>query len=62
MPEFPEDASSYVLQVWENVLQPVMEGISKLPVVLQLTVLTAAITALSGAWTSLFLKDKIKFR
>lgn len=60
-PEFPEDASSYVQQMWDYLLYPVTEGVAKLPGDSQLAVLTATINALCGAWTTAFLKEKTKF-
>nr|KAG5705132.1 hypothetical protein BaRGS_030849 [Batillaria attramentaria] len=60
-PEFPEDASSYVHQMWDYLLYPVTEGVVKLPVKSQLTVLTATVNGLCGAWMAAFLKDKTKF-
>ncbi|XP_076439675.1 uncharacterized protein LOC143279511 [Babylonia areolata] len=59
--EFPEDASGYVQQMWEQLMCPVVEGVTKLPDTCQLEVLTAVVTSISGAWTSLLLKDKVKF-
>lgn len=60
-PEFPEDASSYVQQMWDYLLCPVTEGVAKLPVNSQLTVLTSSINGLCGAWITSFLKEKTKF-
>ena len=60
--EFPEDASSYVQQMWDHLLAPVTEAVTRLPVHSQMQVLTAVLTSLCGAWTAAFLKDKVKFR
>lgn len=61
-PEFPEDPSSYVQHMWDDLLAPVMEGVTRLPVTGQLDVLTAVVTSVCGAWTAVFLKEKVKFR
>ncbi|KAK7109591.1 uncharacterized protein [Littorina saxatilis] len=59
--EFPEDPNSYVGQLWESLLAPVMEGVVRLPVSGQLEVLTAVITSVCTAWTAAFLREKTKF-
>ena len=60
--EFPEDASSYVRHMWDELLAPVMEGVTRLPILSQLQVLTAVVTSVCSAWTSVFLKEKTRFR
>jgi hypothetical protein len=60
--EFAEDCSSYVQQLWDGLLVPVTEGVGKLPMACQLDVLTKVLTALCGAWTTAFLREKTRFR
>lgn len=48
--------------MWDELLAPVMEGVTRLPILSQLQVLTAVVTSVCGAWTSVFLKEKTRFR
>ena len=60
--EFPDDPSSYVQHMWDDLLAPVTEGVTRLPTTAQLDVLTAVVTSLCDTWTAAFLKEKNKFR
>lgn len=60
-PEFPEDCSSYIQQMWDGLLAPVTEGVAKLPMLSQMEVLTTVVTMVCGSWTTALLKEKTKF-
>ncbi|XP_050399130.1 uncharacterized protein LOC126816536 [Patella vulgata] len=60
-PDFPVEANPYVEQVLESVLEPVIEGVSKLKLPSQISVISLATKAICEAWTTVVLKEKIKF-
>ncbi|XP_046567218.1 uncharacterized protein LOC124275651 isoform X1 [Haliotis rubra] len=59
--EAPVSANLYVEQVLEAILEPVIDGVSKLNLPSQLSVISMATVAICEAWTNLILKEKIKF-
>ncbi|XP_041368503.1 uncharacterized protein LOC121382890 [Gigantopelta aegis] len=59
--DFPTKANAYVEEVLESVLEPVIEGVSKLNFPSQLGVISMATVSLCQAWTDVILKEKIKF-
>jgi hypothetical protein len=52
----------YVQQALDRILEPVVDGVSKLKTTAQLSAISMAVTKMCEAWTSFILKEKIKFR
>ncbi|ESO97213.1 hypothetical protein LOTGIDRAFT_239156 [Lottia gigantea] len=59
--DFPVEANPYVEQVLECILEPVIEGVNKLKLPSQISVISLATKAICEAWTTHILKEKIKF-
>ncbi|KAJ8316966.1 hypothetical protein KUTeg_004870 [Tegillarca granosa] len=59
--KLPVDHSMYIEHVLETVLEPVIEGVSKLKITAQIGVISMATKAFCEAWSSFILKEKIKF-
>lgn len=60
--ENPTKHSPYVEQAIDCILEPVLEGVSKLKSTSQVGVISMATVAMCEAWTEFILKEKIKFR
>ena len=58
----PSTPSSYVEHAIIQVLQPVIEGVSKLPQGLQNSILIQTVEIMMDTWSSYILKEQIKFR
>ncbi|XP_052226327.1 uncharacterized protein LOC127841499 [Dreissena polymorpha] len=57
----PSDHNLYIEHVLETVLEPVLEGVSKLKQTVQLSVVSQATEAVCQAWMNFILQEKIKF-
>jgi len=60
--ELPSEHSLYMEHALETLLEPVIEGVSKLKQTAQLSAVSMAATSLFEAWKIFILKEKIKFR
>ncbi|XP_064630195.1 uncharacterized protein LOC135489040 isoform X2 [Lineus longissimus] len=58
---FPSEVNPYVQQALDRILEPVVDGVSKLKTTAQLGAISMAVTKMCEAWTSFILKEKIKF-
>ena len=60
--DLPAEHSLYIEHALETILEPVIDGVSKLKKAAQLGVVSQAINAFCEAWKNNILKHKIKFR
>ncbi|OWF38447.1 uncharacterized protein LOC110466296 [Mizuhopecten yessoensis] len=60
-PELPTEHSLYIEHALEAILEPVVEGVSKLRQTAQLSAISMATTSLCESWKNFILKEKIKF-
>ncbi|XP_056005348.1 uncharacterized protein LOC125658636 isoform X2 [Ostrea edulis] len=59
--DLPMEHNLYIEHALETILEPVLDGVSKLKQAAQLSVVSLAITAFCEAWKNNILKNKIKF-
>ncbi|XP_052830532.1 uncharacterized protein LOC106868655 isoform X1 [Octopus bimaculoides] len=59
--DYTIEQQDYIEHALETILEPVVEGVSKLRVTSQLSVISMATVAMCEAWTDFILKEKIKF-
>ncbi|CAE1274418.1 unnamed protein product [Acanthosepion pharaonis] len=59
--DYTVEQQDYVEHALETILEPVLDGVSKLKVTSQLSVISMATVAMCEAWTDYILKEKIKF-
>ncbi|GAB1599547.1 uncharacterized protein LOC115219716 isoform X2 [Argonauta hians] len=59
--DYSIEQQDYIEHALETILEPVVEGVSKLRVTSQLSVISMATVAMCEAWTDFILKEKIKF-
>jgi hypothetical protein len=52
----------YIELALETILEPVVDGVSKLKLSSQLNAMSMAVSAVCEAWKNFILKEKIKFR
>ena len=60
--DFPTQHNMYIEHALETILEPVIEGVSKLKQTAQLGAISMATTAFCDALKNTILKQKIKFR
>lgn len=60
--EIPKEHSVYIELALETILEPVVDGVSKLKLTSQLHAMSMAVSAVCEAWKNFILKEKIKFR
>ncbi|XP_062590634.1 uncharacterized protein LOC134252229 isoform X2 [Saccostrea cucullata] len=59
--DLPKEHNLYIEHALETILEPVVDGVSKLKQTAQLSVVSQAVTAFCEAWKNNILKNKIKF-
>ena len=60
--DLPTEHSVYIELALETILEPVVDGVSKLKLSSQLNAMSMAVSAVCEAWKNFILKEKIKFR
>lgn len=59
--DLPTEHSVYIELALETILEPVVDGVSKLKLSSQLNAMSMAVSAVCEAWKNFILKEKIKF-